>query len=409
MNRITATIIIALSGSLIAGAQIDPSLLRNNSRDTLKKSMNMDAVFDRPFMDAGKFPVSVGGYMEVNWQHLGTDGISEGHQFQFRRLTIFVSSTIGQRLKFLSEIEFEDGGKEIAVEFAALDVEVHQLFNLRGGMIVNPIGAFNQNHDGPKWEFTDRPISATQLLPATWSNAGFGLYGKYYSKGWMIGYEAYLSGNFDGSIIDNSLNKTFLPAAKINPDRFEELNSGLPLFTGKIAVKNNKTGEIGLSYEGGVYNKFQDDGLNLDDKRHVNILVIDFNSTLPALNTYLNGEFAFISVDVPSYYTQQYGSKQHGGFIDIVQPILKKRIWVWRNATLNLACRFEFVDWNVGKFYETGSNIGDDLWSIMPAISLRPNSQTVFRLNYRYQQQRDILANPPSVTGGFSFGISTYF
>ena len=52
-------------------------------------------------------------------------------------------------------------------------------------MIVNPIGAFNQNHDGPKWEFTDRPIAATQMLPATWSNAGFGLYGKYYKNEWV--------------------------------------------------------------------------------------------------------------------------------------------------------------------------------------------------------------------------------
>lgn len=195
-------------------AQIDPSLLRHMPKNSVKHSMNMDAVYDRPFVEVGKLPVSFGGYMEANWQHLGTDGISEGHQFQFRRVTLFVSSTIGKRLKFLSEIEFEDGGKEIAVEFAALDLELHPLLNLRGGMILNPIGAFNQNHDGPKWEFIDRPVSATQLLPATWSNAGFGLYGKKYNNDWMFGYEIYLTGNFDNSIIDNEENKTFLPAAK---------------------------------------------------------------------------------------------------------------------------------------------------------------------------------------------------
>jgi hypothetical protein len=409
MKKITTGLIVLLSFYFNSLAQIDPSLLRHNYRDTLKQTMNMDAVFSRPFMDAGKFPVSVGGYMEVNWQHIGTDGVSEGHQIQFRRLTLFVSSTITKRLKFLSEIEFEDGGKEIAVEFAALDVELNPLLNIRGGMIVNPIGAFNQNHDGPKWEFTDRPISATQLLPATWSNAGFGLYGKHYSNAWMFGYEVYLSGNFDNSIIDNDQNRTFLPSAKNNPERFEELNSGLPLFTGKVALKNTKIGEIGFSYEGGIYNKFQDDGLRLDDRRKVHIFVIDFNSTLPTLNTSITGEFAFIKVDVPSDYTQQYGSKQHGGFIDIVQPVLKKRIWSWENATLNLACRLEFVDWNVGQFKETSSKIGDDLWSIMPALSFRPTAQTVFRLNYRIQKQRDILGNPPARTGGFIFGLSTYF
>ena len=275
--------------------------------------------------------------------------------------------------------------------------------------LLNPIGSFNQNHDGPKWEFIDRPISSTQMLPATWSNAGFGLYGKHYSEDWMIGYEVYLSGNFDNTIIDNTENKTFLPWAKNNPERFEEINSGLPLFTGKIAVKNEKLVELGLSYMGGVYNKFQDDGLQLDDKRMVNIFAIDFNSVLPGLNTYITGEWALILVDVPSSYTQQYGNKQNGGFIDIVQPVLRKRIWGWEKATLNLACRIEYVDWNAGQFKETGDPIGDNVWSIMPAISFRPSDQTVFRLNYRNLSQRDILGNPPAKTGGFSIGISTYF
>jgi hypothetical protein len=392
-----------------ARAQIDPLLLKRIPKDTARKTMNMDAVYNRPFVAVGKLPVAVGGYMEANWQRLATDGISEGHQFQFRRMTLFVSSTIGKRLKFLSEIEFEDGAKEISVEFAALDIELHPLLNVRGGMILNPIGAFNQNHDGPKWEFIDRPISATQLLPATWSNAGFGLYGKHYSKEWMFGYEAYLSGNFDNSITDNRENKTFLPAAKENKERFEEINSGLPLFTGKVAVRNSKIGELGLSYMGGVYNKFEDDGIQLDEKRRVEVFAIDFNTTLRKLNTFITAEWAWIHVNVPATFTQQYGDKQQGGFIDIVQPVLKRRMLGWDKATLNLACRLEYVDWNKGSFKDTGGNISDDLWSIMPALSFRPTPQTVLRLNYRHQQQQDLLGNPPAKTGGFSFGISTYF
>ncbi len=409
MIKIVTITFVLLIFSCNVFAQIDPSLLKRIPKDTVNRTMNMDAVYNRPFIGIGKLPVSLGGYMEANWQHLGTDGVSEGHQFQFRRITLFVSSSIGKRLKFLSEIEFEDGGKEIAVEFAALDIELDPLLNLRGGMILNPIGAFNQNHDGPKWEFIDRPISATQMLPATWSNAGFGLYGKHYDKDWMFGYEVYLSGNFDNSIIDNPENKTFLPEAKNNAERFEEINSGLPLFTGKIAVKNSKVGELGLSYMGGVYNKFEDDGIRIDDKRRVDVFAIDFNSTLPKLNTFITGEWAWIKVNVPSTYTQQYGNQQYGGFIDIVQPVLKKKVFGWEKATLNLACRLEYVDWNVGKFSSTGGNIAEDIWSIMPAISFRPTAQTVLRLNYRYQQQKDILGNPPAKTGGFSFGLSTYF
>lgn len=408
MIKFFTTIVLILCSTYVK-SQIDPELLRTIPKDSAKQLMNMDAVYNRPFTAVGKLPVALGGYMEANWQHLTTDGISEGHQYQFRRMTLFVSSTIGKRLKFLSEIEFEDGAKEISVEFAALDIELHPLLNLRGGMILNPIGAFNQNHDGPKWEFIDRPISATQLLPATWSNAGFGLYGKHYDKDWMFGYEAYLSGNFDNSIIDNSANKTFLPAAKNNPERFEEINSGLPLFTGKLAVKNNKIGELGMSYMGGVYNKFQDDGLRLDDKRRVDVFAIDFNTTLLKSGTFITGEWAWIKVNVPATVTQQFGKRQQGGFVDIVQPVIKKKILGWPDAVLNIACRLEYVDWNKGKFTSTGGNIAEDLWSIMPAISFRQSSQTVIRLNYRHQQQKDILGNPPSKTGGFSFGLSTYF
>jgi hypothetical protein len=409
MIKLFTTIVLAFVFCNAASAQIDPALLRRIPKDTIKQTMNMDAVYNRPFVAVGKLPVSLGGYMEANWQHLSTDGISEGHQFQFRRMTLFVASSIGSRLKFLSEIEFEDGAKEISVEYAALDIELHPLLNVRGGMILNPIGAFNQNHDGPKWEFIDRPIAATQMLPATWSNAGFGLYGKHYSKDWMIGYEAYLSGNFDNTIIDNKENKTFLPAAKENSERFEEINSGLPLFTGKFAVKNNKVGELGLSYMGGVYNKFEDDGVRLDDKRRVDVIAIDFNTTLHQLKTFIITEWAWIKINVPATFTQQYGNRQHGGFIDIVQPIVQKKMFGWEKASLNLACRLEYVDWNVGQFTATGGNIAEDIWSVMPAISFRPTAQTVVRLNYRHQQQRDIIGNPPAKTGGFSFGVATYF
>jgi hypothetical protein len=402
------SLLLSISGTIAFG-QIDPTLLRHLPTDTLDKSMNMDAVYNRPLFGVGKLPVSLGGYVEANWQHLSTDGVTEGHQFQFRRMTLFVSSTIAQRLKFLSEIEFEEGGKEIAIEFAALDVELHPLINLRGGIILNPIGSFNQNHDGPKWEFIDRPVSATQLLPATWSNTGFGIYGKIYRGNWMMGYEAYMSGNFDNSIIDNAENKTFLPAAKANPERFEEINSGLPLFTGKLGVKHKRVGELGISYMGGVYNKFEEDGLTLDEKRRVDIVAVDFNTTVKASKTFITAEYAWVKVGLPPGFTEQYGSRQQGGFVDIVQPILQKKILDWENASLNLACRVEYVDWNDGQFRGTGDNIGDDLWSIMPAISFRPTAQSVLRLNYRHQRQRDILGNPAARTGGFSFGFSTYF
>ncbi|MBC7904034.1 MAG: hypothetical protein H7Y27_11455 [Gemmatimonadaceae bacterium] len=408
MKKFTCSVFLLIS-CFCGSAQIDPVLLRDPSRDTNSLQLNMDAVYSRPFNKVGKLPVAVGGYVEANYQYLGQDGITEGHQFQMRRLTLFVSSAIGKRIKFLSEIEFEDGTKEINIEFASVDFEFSPLLNLRGGVVMNPIGAFNQNHDGPKWEFVDRPISATQMLPATWSNVGFGLFGKKYNKGWVYGYELYLTNGFDESIISNSENKTFLPAAKKNADRFEESFNGSPLLTAKVALKNNKIGEIGLSYMGGVYNKFEDDGFKLDKKRRVNVFAVDFNSTIGAAKTFVNGEWAWIGIDIPDTYTEQFGRKQQGGFLDIVQPVLKRTMFGFENAVLNAAVRLEYVDWNKGRFQSTGGNISEEIVSVVPAISWRPNPQTVLRLNYRYNWQTDLLGNPPSKLAGIQIGFSTYF
>ena len=180
------------------------------------------------------------------------------------------------------------------------------------------------------------------------------------------------------------------------------------LFTGKVALRNSKAGEIGLSYMSGAYNKFKEDGLDLDKKRNVSVFAIDFNSTLPT-KTFINGEWAFVKVDIPDTYTEQFGRKQQGGFIDFVQPIIKRPWFGFENSVLNAAVRFEYVDWNKGNFKSTGGNISDDVISVVPAISWRPTSQTVFRFNYRYNWQTDLLGNPPSKLAGFQFGLSTYF
>lgn len=409
MKQYIWTACLLLSVAASATAQIDSSLLRRSPVQPAQQTMNMDAVYNRPFLNYAKLPVSLGGYAEANWQHLGTDGISEGNQFQMRRLTLFVASTISKRVKFLSEIEFEDGTKEINIEFAAVDFEFHPLFNIRGGIIMNPIGAFNQNHDGPKWEFVDRPVSATQLLPATWSNVGFGVYGKQYSGNWVMAYEAYLTNGFNDRIIHNDQGRTSLAAAKADPNRFEESFNGVPLLTAKIGSRHQKIGEIGLSYMGGVYNKFEEDGLTLDKRRRVDVVAIDVNTTLPGWHTTLNGEWAWVMVDVPGTYSQQFGSRQQGGFLDIVQPVLRTKILGYGKSVINLACRLEYADWNVGKFRETGTTMRDDLVAIVPAISWRPTAQTVIRLNYRYSRSTDLLGNPASRTAGLQLGIASYF
>lgn len=290
-------------GALSTQAQQLDSIFKRNQSDTYLDLLNMEANQNRPTLNIADTPVNIGGYFEANSIYSTEDGDSDGFAFQARRLSLIISAPIMKRVKFLSEIEFEDGGEEIEIEYAALDVTFSSELNLRGGIIINPIGAFNQNHDGPKWEFVERPDEAVNLLPGTFSNAGVGLYGKFRKENWIFGYEAYITNGFNENIINNPDSRTSLPATKednpgVEEDGDEDFEnySGKPLFTGKIAIKNTKIGEIGLSYMGGVYNrKMNDEGLQIRRRnRQVDVVAVDFNTTIKATKTKIIGEAAYI-------------------------------------------------------------------------------------------------------------------
>ncbi len=160
---------------------------------------------------------------------------------------------------------------------------------------------------------------------------------------------------------------------------------------------------------GGVYNTFRPDGLIVDKMRNTHAFAIDWSLNIHHTSTTILGELVFVQVNVPDTYTQQFGEHQRGLFLDIIQPVFKGRILQWPEATVNVATRLDYVDWNVGSFRENQTNIGESIWAITPAISFRPTSQAVIRLNYRYHWLRDIINNPPSKTGAWLFGISAYF
>ncbi len=402
-------LILNLCAIALSGLAQKDTLIKRLDADTAKSKLNMDAIYSRPFLTAGALPIAIGGYLEANTQYSGTDGVTEGFSFQMRRMSLFFSSTISKRIKFLSELEFEEGTKEINIEYCAMDLEFHPLLNLRGGIIMNPIGGFNQNHDGPRWDFIDRPISATGIIPTTLSNVGMGMHGKYFNHNWVLGYELYLTNGFDDKVIDNEEGRTSLHAGKENPDKFAENNSGLPMYTGKLAIRNRKIGELGVSYMTGVYNKWEADGMIIDEKRSASVFAVDFNTSLIKNKLNIIGEYANVLVDVPATFTEQYGTKQWGVYTDVVYTIIQKKMMGWEKAKINIGIRAEYADYNVGTFKESDTNIGDDIRALVPSIAFRPTGATVIRFNFRFEGAHDLLNNAPSRTNTVQFGFSSYF
>jgi len=363
-------------------------------------------VYNRPFITIGKSPVAIGGYLEGNTNYFSEDGVSEGLTMEMRRFNIFLFSTISSRIKFLSELEFEHGTEEIALETAQVDFEFTPAIVFRAGVILVPIGAFNQNHDSPKWDFIERPLVATEIIPTTLSDIGFGLNGSIFQNKMIFTYDFYLVNGLTDRVILNDQGRTFLQNGK-SEERFAEDNNGSPAITGRIALRHLRWGELGISHYRGAYNSYKIEGEPVDERRNVHITAIDFNSKMKKLS--INGEFAFNRIDVPENISEIFGSQQWGGYLEMMHPIIQTPLLGSRSATINVGVRAERVDYNKGSFSATGNKIYDEMNALAFAISLRPTGDTVIRANYRHHWFRDILGNAAVKNAGFQLGVATYF
>ena len=379
-----------------------------NAQDTTEvKTPSQDAIYTRPFiLDVNKLSTSIGGYFEGNSNYFSEDGVSEGLSFELRRFNIFLYSSLGSGIKFLSELEFEHGTKEIALETALLDFQFAPQFALRGGILLIPLGMFNQNHDSPRWDIIDRPFVSTQIIPSTLSEVGFGVYGRFTLERYLsLTYSGYLTNGLGDGVILNSEGRTFIPSGK-REEAFEEDNNGLPSYSGRIAMQYS-LGELGLSIYHGVYNSFRVEGIEVDEKRKLSIAALDFSASIWDFT--LQGEAAYSKIDVPENISEIFGNKQWGTFIDIIYPVYRGSVLMYNDAIFNTIFRFEYVDFNTGTFAVTGQSIGDEITAIVFGVSFRPVGNTVIKANYRRHWTVDAIGNPTINTAGFQFGFASYF
>ena len=101
-----------------------------------------------------------------------------------RRLVLFFGHDFSEKLRFYSEVELEhaissatDQG-EVEVEQAYLDGLLSKKINLRGGLILMPVGIVNVYHEPPSFNGVDRPDLDQFVIPTTWREAGIGIFGE---------------------------------------------------------------------------------------------------------------------------------------------------------------------------------------------------------------------------------------
>ncbi|MHB1298803.1 MAG: hypothetical protein ACYC0B_09775 [Gemmatimonadaceae bacterium] len=395
MRILLITLLLAASGGEVL-AQADTT-----------RRPSQDGIYNRPVVGSiGR--TAVGGYVEGNTNYMVEDGIGEGFTMELRRFNIFLFSSIGSRIRFISELEFEHGTEEIALETALVDIAINPSFVVRAGIILPPVGAFNVNHDSPRWNFVDRPLVSTEIIPATLSEVGFGVHGRLVPRGFGLTYDLYATNGLGDGVIVSAAGRTSLADGK-REEQFAEDNNGSPAYSGRLAAQHAALGELGVSFYTGIYNSYRAEGVPVDKARRVTLMALDGVTRPLGGPVEVRGEMALATIDVPDDLRDLFGHRQFGWHLDGTMPVWKPSMRGFPEATLNADLRLEYVDRNVGTFASTDRRIGDETTAVVLGASFRPVSGTVFKANYRRARSQDLARNQATNLGAFQFGFATYF
>ncbi|MEP0773679.1 MAG: hypothetical protein HRF46_04875 [Acidobacteriota bacterium] len=149
--------------------------------------------------------VSLGGYGEMIYQDPAArrqDGAPSGRRAEvdFWRAVVYLGYKFDERFLLNTEIEYEHGTTsggvgEVSVEFAYLDYLWRPQLNLRGGMVLLPVGLINELHEPTVFHGALRPAVERAIIPSTWRENGVGVFGEV----GPLEYRAYLVNGMDAS------------------------------------------------------------------------------------------------------------------------------------------------------------------------------------------------------------------
>ncbi len=384
--------VLVLATAAPAAAQRDTTA----ARDTITRPFVRGGVYDKPYLTRLGGRTTLGGYAEAHARWERVDGRTDDAGFEAKRFNLFTNTRVSDFVRIGAELEFEEGGREIKLEYAAIDVRVHPSLTIRGGMLLSPLGKFNLSHDSPLNEFTDRPLVSTEILGVALSEPGFGALGQFGLAGTgRVTYELYATNGFHDGLITDSEDGTRIALGRGN---FED-NNGSPAVVGRFAVSPSQVYELAISAHHGAYNVSNDEGNRVDDRRDLTILALDGEATV--LGVHLSAEAARASIDIPPGLSGIYASRQHGVYVEGVRSFGRGWVSTMPSSSFAAKVRFDYVDFDAD---QRGGTTGQ----VSLGMNFRPTQDSVLKLDYVRGRSRDEFNNLGE-HAFVLFSLATYF
>lgn len=143
--------------------------------------------------------VSIGGYGEMLYQNFAGSSDGKTDRLDLLRGVFYFGYKWNDRWLFNSELEVEhaksgeEAEGEVALEFAYVERRIRPAINFRAGLLLLPMGLVNELHEPTVFLGARRPGVETAILPTTWRENGFGVFGDL----GPISYRGYLLAGLD--------------------------------------------------------------------------------------------------------------------------------------------------------------------------------------------------------------------
>ncbi len=139
--------------------------------------------------------VTVGAYGEM----LYNQPEAQNGELDVQRLVLLFGYRFDDRTQFVTEVEFEHV-EEVFIEQAFVNYNAAPNLNIRGGLMLVPMGIINEFHEPTTFNGTERPAMDNAIVPTTWRELGVGITGRFNSI--SLGYQAYLFNGFKSTESD---------------------------------------------------------------------------------------------------------------------------------------------------------------------------------------------------------------
>jgi hypothetical protein len=216
----------------------------------------------------------IGGYGELEYIFRKDNGNGKGgNTLDPHRVVLMVSSQLADWINFNSELEWEHGGTDggadgsISVEQAYLTFTLDPMLKINTGVMLLPMGAYNQNHEPINFYSSARPALDKFLIPTTWQEMGIGISGALHSK---VDYQLMAVSGLNGTRFDatNGLrngrqgfgtdsNRNFGVSGRLDVRPLENLVTSLSVYSGNSAPRGIPTAYTTIGAIDGRY-RFND-------------------------------------------------------------------------------------------------------------------------------------------------------